>query len=147
MIDTRFSTALQIVMRIAVNEQQQIRSTSQSLAAVLSTNASFVRKLVSPLTASGILRPTAGINGGIKLGRPASAITLCEIFKAVSQDKPIWALRQNFPGQCPVTINIGQFSRQLCDTAEQAVLDTLAKKTLEASLQELLAHGTVAPES
>ncbi|WP_313759972.1 Rrf2 family transcriptional regulator, partial [Rhizobium sp.] len=71
MIDTRFSTAMQIVVSVAVNDEAGVRSTSQSLAAGLDTNASFVRKLLPPLTESGILVSAAGSKGGIRLARPS----------------------------------------------------------------------------
>ena len=44
MIDTRFSTALQIVISVAVNEEAGRRCTSDTLATSLDTSASFVRK-------------------------------------------------------------------------------------------------------
>jgi len=42
-----------------------------------------VAKLVSRLTAAGLLRGTRGRSGGLKLARPAAAITLADIVEAV----------------------------------------------------------------
>ena len=42
-----------------------------------------VQKLVSKLTAAGLLRSARGIGGGLKLARPAAAITLADIIEAV----------------------------------------------------------------
>ncbi|MDE2435029.1 MAG: SUF system Fe-S cluster assembly regulator [Sphingomonadales bacterium] len=42
-----------------------------------------VQKLVSRLTAAGLLRSTRGSGGGLKLARPAAAITLADIVEAV----------------------------------------------------------------
>ncbi|MFM5884160.1 MAG: RrF2 family transcriptional regulator [Novosphingobium sp.] len=42
-----------------------------------------VQKLVSRLTAAGLLRSARGVGGGLKLARPAAAITLADIVEAV----------------------------------------------------------------
>lgn len=42
-----------------------------------------VQKLVSRLTAAGLLRSSRGVGGGLKLARPAAAITLADIIEAV----------------------------------------------------------------
>ena len=45
--------------------------------------APTVQKLVSRLTAAGLLRSARGVGGGLKLARPAAAITLADIVEAV----------------------------------------------------------------
>jgi FeS assembly SUF system regulator len=45
--------------------------------------APTVQKLVSRLTSAGLLRSTRGVGGGLKLARPAAAITLADIVEAV----------------------------------------------------------------
>ena len=42
-----------------------------------------VQKLVSRLTSAGLLRSTRGVGGGLKLARPAAAISLADIIEAV----------------------------------------------------------------
>ena len=42
-----------------------------------------VQKLVSMLTAAGLLRSIRGAGGGLQLARPAAAITLADIVEAV----------------------------------------------------------------
>ncbi|MGY6550711.1 MAG: RrF2 family transcriptional regulator [Erythrobacter sp.] len=42
-----------------------------------------VQKLVSKLTAAGLLRSVRGANGGLQLGRPAAAITVADIVEAI----------------------------------------------------------------
>jgi len=45
--------------------------------------APTVQKLVSRLTAAGLLRSTRGAGGGLRLARPAAAINLAQIIEAV----------------------------------------------------------------
>lgn len=45
--------------------------------------APTVQKLVSRLTSAGLLRSSRGVGGGLKLGRPAAAISLADIVEAV----------------------------------------------------------------
>jgi FeS assembly SUF system regulator len=45
--------------------------------------APTVQKLVSRLTAAGLLRSSRGAHGGLKLARPAAAISLADIVEAV----------------------------------------------------------------
>lgn len=42
-----------------------------------------VQKLVSKLTAAGLMRSSRGVGGGLKLARPAAAISLADIVEAV----------------------------------------------------------------
>ncbi|MGD0837107.1 MAG: Rrf2 family transcriptional regulator [Polyangia bacterium] len=60
----------------------------------------FVRRMVAPLVAAGILKTTRGAKGGLQLGRPASAISLGDLVLAM--EGPI-ALNDcvHQPGACP----------------------------------------------
>ena len=53
------------------------------LAAETGLPVPTVQKLVSRLTAAGLLRSTRGVGGGLKLARPAAAISLADIIEAV----------------------------------------------------------------
>jgi FeS assembly SUF system regulator len=59
------------------------RTSAAELAAETGLPAPTVAKLVSRLTAAGLLRSTRGAHGGLQLARPAAAITLADIVEAV----------------------------------------------------------------
>lgn len=59
------------------------RVSASQLADETGLPAPTVQKLVSRLTAAGLLRSSRGVGGGLKLARPAAAITLADIVEAV----------------------------------------------------------------
>lgn len=59
------------------------RVSAGALAAETGLPAPTVQKLVSKLTAAGLLRSIRGAGGGLQLARPAAAITLADIIEAV----------------------------------------------------------------
>ncbi len=141
MLDIRFPTALQMVLCIAKADGEGLRCTSKILADGLQANPSFVRKMMVPLTRNGIIVSTLGRTGTIRLGRPASDITLRDIYAAVTEDKPLMAGRPEVPARCVVSANACWYFKQLSCEAEQATLAVLAKRTVADALSEILTRS------
>lgn len=59
------------------------RLSAGQLATETGLPAPTVQKLVSRLSAAGLLHSTRGVGGGIRLARPAAAISLADIVEAV----------------------------------------------------------------
>lgn len=72
------------------------RVSASELAAETGLPAPTVQKVVSKLTAAGLLRSVRGAGGGLQLARPAAAISVADIVEAV--EGPI-ALTQCVDGQ------------------------------------------------
>ncbi|MEO6093265.1 MAG: SUF system Fe-S cluster assembly regulator [Novosphingobium sp.] len=72
-----------VIMTAAARHCGKDRLCSATLAAGTGLPAPTVQKLVSRLSAAGLLRSTRGVGGGFKLARPAAAITLADIVEAV----------------------------------------------------------------
>lgn len=72
-----------VIMTAAARHCGQERVCAGALAAETGLPAPTVQKLVSRLSAAGLLRSTRGVGGGLKLARPAAAITLADIVEAV----------------------------------------------------------------
>lgn len=137
MLDYRFPTALQMVLSVAMAEQMGKRSTSAILAYGLEANPSFIRKLMVPLTRDGIIVSTLGRTGSIHLGRPASEITLRDIYTSVIEDKKIWASRPDVAPRCLVSANLCWYFKSIAEEAERASLEVLEKRTVADALEEL----------
>ena len=72
-----------VTMSAAARHCGGLRVSAAQLAEETGLPAPTVQKLVSRLTAAGLLRSTRGAHGGFKLARPAAAITLADIIEAV----------------------------------------------------------------
>ena len=75
------------------------RTSAAELAAEVGLPVPTVQKLVSKLSAAGLLRSVRGAGGGLQLARPAAAISLADIVEAV--EGPI-ALAACIEGNCAV---------------------------------------------
>jgi Rrf2 family transcriptional regulator, repressor of oqxAB len=138
MIDVRFPTALQIMLSLALAEQQSVSHLSSSqLAKSLGANPSFVRKLLVPLVQSKLLNSQMGKAGGVRLARSAAGITLRDIYRAVVVDTKIWAPRSGIPHRCLVSSNVQGYFEELIDDAQEAILSMLGQRTLLQVLTEL----------
>ena len=62
---------------------KRTRVSAAELAAETGLSQATVQKLVSLLSRAGLLRASRGAGGGLKLARPAAAITLADIVEAV----------------------------------------------------------------
>jgi Rrf2 family transcriptional repressor of oqxAB len=138
LIDVRFPTALQIMLSLALAEQNNVSQLSSAeLAKSLGANPSFVRKLLVPLVRSKLLRSQMGKTGGVRLARPAGYITLRDIYSAVVADTKIWAPRTGIPHRCLVSSNVQGYFEELIDDAQNAILSMLGQRTLLEVLTEL----------
>ncbi|WP_263359952.1 RrF2 family transcriptional regulator [Acidicapsa ligni] len=148
MIDVRFPTALQLMLSLALAQEESVSHLSSSqIAESLGANASFVRKLLVPLVRDKLVSSSMGKAGGVRLARPAAKITLAEIYRSIVADKKIWAARTGIPHRCLVSANVQGYFEKLVDDAEEAVLSMLGKSTLLQALHDLrtLAGDTATP--
>jgi FeS assembly SUF system regulator len=72
-----------VTMAAAARHCGHTQVNAGQLAVETGLPAPTVQKLVSRLTAAGLLRSSRGVGGGLKLARPAAAITLADIVEAV----------------------------------------------------------------
>lgn len=72
-----------VIMAAAARHCGGARVSAGQLAEETGVPAPTVQKLVSCLAAAGLLRSSRGIGGGLKLSRPAAAISIADIVEAV----------------------------------------------------------------
>lgn len=72
-----------VMMSATARHCGQARVSAAQLAQETGVPLPTAQKLVSKLTAAGLLRSVRGSGGGFKLARPAAAISLADIIEAV----------------------------------------------------------------
>ena len=72
-----------VTMCAAARHCGHARVSAAEIASETGLPAPSVQKLVSLLSRAGLLKATRGSGGGLKLGRPAAAISLADIVEAV----------------------------------------------------------------
>lgn len=146
MTDVRFPTALQILLSLTLAHEEGVAMlTSSQLAASVGSVASLVRKLLAQLARDGLVAGVAGRSGGVSLAKPATEITLAEIYRSVMQGGPLWSARKDIPHRCIVSSHMDDFFAKLTSDAEAAMLVSLSAKTLTSSLHEMRAAEQATP--
>jgi len=84
MANTRFSTALHILVSLSADTSTRVSSTS--LAKQLGTNPVVVRRLVGHLEKAGLIETRRGYGGGISLKADPASTTLGQIADVIEAD-------------------------------------------------------------
>jgi Rrf2 family transcriptional repressor of oqxAB len=138
MIDVRFPTTLQLMLSLALAAQEgEVQLSSAQLAAGAGTSPTLVRRLLPQLARAGLVTGARGRDGGVRLARPAGEITLRAVYEATFSGEPMWKAREDVPHRCLVSNNICAFFSSLTREAEEAMLESLERRTLADSLNEL----------
>jgi Rrf2 family protein len=102
-----------------------------------------VRRLIAALSKAGLVKSHRGIKGGTTLARPAEAISLLDISKAVGAEGDITTHNQPPNQACPVGANIVGVLLAVLERAEAAKERELAK----VSLADLAGQVSSVPHS
>ncbi len=94
-----------VTMSAAARHCGAARISAAQLAAESGLPVPTVQKLVSLLTAAGLLRSVRGAGGGLQLARPAAAITLADIVEAVEGPIAIVACIEGGRQDCALEAN------------------------------------------
>ena len=89
--NSRMASAVHIMSFVAYAGDEG--TTSEAIAKSLQTNPVVVRKILKLLEREGLVALCQGRHGGVGLRRPASRITLGQIYKAVESETGVFAMR------------------------------------------------------
>jgi len=129
MNNSRFTIAAHVVALLGYIGDQSAKS--ESIARSVNTNPVVVRRTLRLLAKAGIVASTSGPTGGSRLAKPAKAITLCEIYRAV-ESEGMFPLHPQPPNdQCVIGAHI-----------QAALAPTFAKG--EAAMCQAIGETTVA---
>lgn len=134
MVSSRFAVTLHILLLVA--SLPPVAATSARIAASVNTNPVVVRRIIRQLAAAGLVVTRRGAPGAA-LARPAAAITLAEVWRAVQGSAPLVALHANPNPDCPVGQRVNAVLSNLFALAEAALIGRLAATSLAALLADL----------
>jgi DNA-binding IscR family transcriptional regulator len=103
-MNSRFAVAVHVVTLIEQSRGEPV--TSEFLAGSVNTNPSLVRRLLGMLAKAGLTTSLLGTGGGALLARPASEITLLDVYRAVDEGELFGMHRERPNPACPVGRNI-----------------------------------------
>jgi Rrf2 family protein len=108
---------------------------SNAIAESVHTNPVVIRRLMSELEKSAIVKSTAGRTGGFELGRPAPAISLADVYSAV-EDATVFRMHKMDPNAlCPVAVQLKSVLSKPLRAAEDAMTCALGKTSLQDVVQ------------
>ncbi len=134
--NVRFGVAVHILVMLALAGDEQ---SSTRIAGSVDTNPVVIRRILGRLRRAGLVRGRAGPAGGFRLARPARAITLEQVFRAVESGTVLRSHRPN-PG-CPVARSVAAVLDGIGRRAERAFIAALADETLADTARR--AHAAV----
>lgn len=138
MTSSRFAVAVHILTLLEMCEEGPV--TSKCIADSVNTNPAVVRRILSMLAQAGITTSRLGAGGGALLARPASDITLLDVFRAV-EEETLFTMHHGQPNpQCPVGRNIQSVLEATTDAAQRALEAELAHRTVADILRQVNAH-------
>jgi Rrf2 family iron-responsive transcriptional regulator len=93
--------AIRTLIYCAVNDPDLSRVADIARAHAISEL--FLFKLIKPLVANGLLQTVRGRHGGIRLGRPASEITLLDTIRLTEESFSMAECFEDGDATCPLT--------------------------------------------
>jgi Rrf2 family protein len=127
---SRFIVAVH-VLTILAREAGKGPVCSKSLAKSIDTNPVVIRRLMSELEKSKLVKSTAGRAGGFQLCPEACGVTLADIYDAV-EDKTVFRMHKLNPAnECPTAEAVQKALEPILRNAEQALSESLRNTTLK----------------
>ncbi len=132
----RFAFAVHILTVLAYKQREM--GTSDLLAGSVNTNAVVIRRILSDLRRGGLVQTHKGARGGARLSRPPEQITLDAVYRAV-ECGPSFSPHPHQPDQrCPVGRKIELVLEEVFCSAQKALEQELARRTLADVLETVI---------
>ncbi|WP_433324551.1 Rrf2 family transcriptional regulator [Spirillospora sp. CA-294931] len=137
--NSRFTVAIHILSWMAlVARMGQAVVTSDKIAVSVNTNPVVIRRALGQLRAGGLVEARRGNGAGWSLTRPATAISLLDVYAAVERDG-VFGLHSAEPNQgCPIGRGIRPTLGRVYADVEDAMRRRLAVTTVEDVLNDTL---------
>jgi Rrf2 family protein len=125
--NSRTAVATHIMTSLALTDEPV---SSTYLGKSVNTNPVVIRRILSDLQNAGLVQTIAGKKGGARLARPATQITLQDIYCAVDNGN-VLAYNQNAPLKtCPVSSTMKAVLQPVFESADSALAAELQRTRL-----------------
>lgn len=124
---SRFPLAVHLLVALSFRPNDFI--SSDALSGTVCTNAVVVRRVIASLRRSGFVVSQSGVSGGVRLAKPASEISLLDVYRSVG---PGELFRMHNPSRsCPIGQGIPDALAAFLPRAEAAFEGSLAEGSIE----------------
>jgi len=137
--NSHFALATHVLTALAVHDDGPL--TSAELARSVNTNPAFLRTLLGRLRAAGLIEVTLGKGGGARLARPASRVTLADVYRAMERRPPVQLHRCAPDKRCVVGRNILSILDVVVRDVESAAVRRLAGTTVADLSAQVVRKG------
>ncbi|WP_428264167.1 RrF2 family transcriptional regulator [Haliangium sp.] len=125
--NSKLAVALHVMTALAYSDGRLL--TSEQLADSIHTNPVVVRRIISELARAGLVESRRGKAGGARLARPASSITLFDIYRAIDGMGP-FCLPKPGSESCIVANCMPDIVSDVIGDIDNAIEDTLRHRTV-----------------
>lgn len=132
-IDSTFTNAIHICVYLDRTDKNLVNSSE--LGKSIGTNPVVVRRIVGRLKEFGLVKVKQGIGGGYYLGKPATNISLWDIYLAMKKDNPFRCKVGNEDDT--VSVNLPEALEDTFAKAEYALKKPLAATTVKQVAQRV----------
>lgn len=126
--NTQFSIAIHILTALACGCDKDV--TSSAIAMSVNTSPSFVRRVLSKLSKSGLVETTTGKTGHTRLAKEAKQISLLDIYEAVDAPKAFAIHDYAEQKACVVSCHIKAALDKALGKTQKAMESSLAETSL-----------------
>jgi DNA-binding IscR family transcriptional regulator len=135
---SRFAVAVHLLTLLEASAGEPL--TSEWMARSVNTNPVVVRRLLGLLARAGLTTCRLGAGGGTRLAKPASAITLRDVYRAVAGGD-LFAMHRVDPSpECPVGRQIQAVLQKTTCAAQGALEAELDRRTVASMVSEVQAR-------
>lgn len=125
----RFAFAVHVLAVLALRRESG-GACSDLLAGSVNTNPVIIRRLLTRLRHAGLVTTQKGACGGAALAAAPEEISLAAVYRAVEAGASFSQHPQRPNPRCPVGAGIGRVLEEIFSSAQTALEDALARRSL-----------------
>ena len=135
--NTHFAMAVHVLTVLAYRAGKVVRS--DDLASTVGTNSSFLRGLIGELRKAGLVETRLGKGGGTLLARPASSMTLRDVYRATESGPALRRHECDGRSTCVVAQNMPSILGDVNQRLESVIETELSSMTIQELLDSHVA--------